>query len=51
MDANGTKFHLLLGKADWERCTDEDGRGLGDPLSPPLVRATVEGTLHLRPPV
>jgi phage tail-like protein len=38
MDANGTKFHLLLGRADWERCTDEDGRGLGDPLSPPADR-------------
>src|SRR6266852_1109146 len=22
MDANGTRFHLLLGKDDWARCTD-----------------------------
>ena len=25
MDANGTKFHLLLGKGDWSRLTDERG--------------------------
>ncbi len=30
MDANGTRFHLLLGKADWARCLDEDGHVLGD---------------------
>lgn len=35
MDANGTKFHLLLGIADWERCTDEDGRELEELPSPP----------------
>ena len=27
MDANGTRFHLLLGKGDWRRCTEEmDGQ-------------------------
>ncbi len=26
MDANGTRFELLLGRADWERCTDVDVR-------------------------
>jgi phage tail-like protein len=25
MDVNGTKFHLLLGRADWGRCMSEDG--------------------------
>jgi len=32
VDANGTKFHLLLGERDWARCTDaRDGRTtLGD---------------------
>ena len=30
MDANGTRFHLLLGAADWSRCTDGDGHALGD---------------------
>jgi phage tail-like protein len=30
MDANGTKFHLLLGKDDWSRLTDERGRLFGD---------------------
>ena len=25
MDANLTRFHLLLGKADWTRCTGPDG--------------------------
>ncbi len=28
MDANGTKFYLLLGKPDWQRCADGRGRGL-----------------------
>ena len=26
MDANGTHFHLLLGKHDWARCTDAQER-------------------------
>ncbi|MCP3137357.1 phage tail protein [Pyxidicoccus xibeiensis] len=30
MDANGTRFHLLLGRDDWGRCTSESG---GRPLS------------------
>jgi phage tail-like protein len=25
MDANGTRFHLLLGEQDWRRCTNEAG--------------------------
>ncbi|MDD2897507.1 MAG: phage tail protein [Desulfuromonadaceae bacterium] len=25
MDANGTRFHMLLGEDDWSRCTGEDG--------------------------
>jgi phage tail-like protein len=28
VDANGTKFYLVLGKADWGRVTDERGRQL-----------------------
>jgi phage tail-like protein len=28
VDANGTKFYLLLGKPDWQRCTDGQGRPL-----------------------
>ena len=31
MDANGTRFHLLLGRADWLRCVDEEGRRLSRP--------------------
>lgn len=37
MDANGTKFHLILGREDWARCS-VDGVELGDlwqPASPP----------------
>jgi phage tail-like protein len=30
VDANGTRFHLLLGKDDWARCVYEDGTPLGD---------------------
>jgi phage tail-like protein len=30
MDANGTRFHLLLGRDDWARCRDGEGRPLGD---------------------
>ncbi len=30
MDVNGTKFHLLLGRADWEKCTLADGTALGE---------------------
>ena len=30
MDANGTRFHLLLGSADWARCHDGADRPLGD---------------------
>ncbi|HYV04949.1 MAG TPA: hypothetical protein VFB82_10200, partial [Blastocatellia bacterium] len=30
MDANGTKFHLLLGKDDWSRLTNERGRALAE---------------------
>jgi len=29
MDVNGSRFHLLLGPADWGSCTDEDGDPLG----------------------
>ena len=38
MDVNGTRFHLLLGCADWARCTADDGGSLGlicDPSGPP----------------
>jgi phage tail-like protein len=28
MDVNGTRFHLLLGRGDWARCTDVKGRML-----------------------
>ena len=27
MNADGQKFHLLLGKADWGRCLTTDGGG------------------------
>src|ERR1051325_5537847 len=26
MDANGTRYHLLLGKSDWGRCLDASGK-------------------------
>ncbi len=38
MDVNGTRFQLLLGCADWARCTADDGGSLGlicDPAGPP----------------
>src|SRR5574341_1723481 len=28
MDANGTRYHLLLGKDDWGTCVDDQGRSL-----------------------
>jgi len=28
MDVNGTRFHILLGRGDWQRCTDGSGRAL-----------------------
>ena len=40
MDVNGSRFALLLGCADWSRCTDDDGNSLGlvcDPASPPAA--------------
>jgi len=30
MDANGTRLHLVLGRADWGRCTGLAGERLGD---------------------
>src|SRR5215475_12515974 len=36
MDANGTKFHLLLGKRDWGRSTDHRGLALGALWDRPL---------------
>ncbi|HEY3079932.1 MAG TPA: phage tail protein [Chloroflexota bacterium] len=30
MDANGTRFHLLLGEADWAECVQDDGGRLGE---------------------
>lgn len=30
MDVNGTKFHLLLGRADWGKCTTDDGEALSE---------------------
>jgi phage tail-like protein len=30
MDANGTRFHLLLGFGDWAACTVEDGRPIAE---------------------
>jgi phage tail-like protein len=30
MDANRTRFHLLLGRQDWARCRDADDRPLGE---------------------
>jgi phage tail-like protein len=32
MDANGTRFHLLLGKSDWGSCDEEIGKASGEPL-------------------
>ena len=40
MDVNGTRLHLLLGCADWSRCTDADGNPLVfacDDASPPAA--------------
>ncbi|WP_163998222.1 phage tail protein [Pyxidicoccus caerfyrddinensis] len=34
MDANGTRFHLLLGRADWGRCSSE-GRPLAEAWADP----------------
>ena len=34
MDANGTRYHLLLGAGDWLRCRDEEGRALADTERP-----------------
>src|SRR5687767_14877851 len=41
MDANGTKFHLLLGPDDWSRCTTEGSR-LAEiwNASPPRLRTS-----------
>ena len=33
MDVNGTRYHLLLGRDDWQRCVDPDRRVLGDRLT------------------
>ena len=30
MDANNTRFHLLLGKADWTNCLADSGSALLD---------------------
>ena len=37
MDANQTRFHLLLGESDWKRCTNTDGTALLDVPGSPLV--------------
>ena len=34
MDANGTKFHTLLGYGDWSSCLDADGQPLRDGWEP-----------------
>src|SRR5262249_26307043 len=34
MDANGTRFHLLLGREDWARCADTQGRALAELWAP-----------------
>ncbi|MBU8896477.1 hypothetical protein KRR26_12720 [Corallococcus sp. M34] len=53
MDANGTRFHLLLGRDDWGRCTS-DGQPLGQawegsPATPvDLAWDTVRSELALR---
>ena len=50
MDANGTRFHLLLGRADWGRCSSEgrplseawaDSSGTGADVAWDAVRAEV----------
>jgi len=38
MDANGTRYHLLLGHADWAACLDERGQPLAtDWIASPVV--------------
>ena len=40
MDVNGTRFHQLLGRADWARCAPDSGMALSDEatLKPLLLR-------------
>ncbi|HET6438808.1 MAG TPA: phage tail protein [Anaeromyxobacter sp.] len=46
MDANGTRFHLLLGGDDWGRCLDDGGEPLETGWPP---SATASGLLSLDP--
>jgi phage tail-like protein len=47
VDVNGTRYHLLLGRDDWARCTDEDGAALrldgtgGGPLAWQAARSAL----------
>jgi phage tail-like protein len=58
VDSNGTRFHLLLGEADWAACTDEDGAPLGQlwastasGLGGPTAWDRARSELTLRPQV
>jgi phage tail-like protein len=55
MDANGTRFHLLLGQGDWAGCLDGEGVRLGERLAAsadaaglPLEWDAAQGVLQLR---
>jgi phage tail-like protein len=58
MDVNGTRFHLVLGRADWSGCGDGQGHLLRDvwDASPPAAPAAIDwddshGELTLMPMV
>ena len=48
MDANQTRFHLLLGEPDWKRCTGTDGAALLNAAGSPLVWDAQRNVVRLR---
>src|SRR5438477_12722420 len=49
MDANQTRFHLLLGEADWTRCTGVGGVPVFDQDQSPAVWDAKQKAVTLRP--